>query len=149
MKKILFLFLAAGLLYACKKDNIGSKPLLSFKSYSEDSITPTTTTFLVTLDVQDGDGDIEDSIGVAMFKNSEQATSTDTIWTYYKMPGIGQNKGNKVRADVILTFGEIDFAAAYNPVPGDSAHYIAFLRDNAGNISDSIVTPKFPFHRNR
>lgn len=149
MKKILFLILAAGLIYACKKDKIGTKPLLSFKSYSEDSITPTTKTFVLTMRVEDGDGDIEDSIAVAMFKDSQQATSHDTIWTFFKMPNIGQNRGNKVKADVIMPFQEIDFAAAYNPAPNDSAHYIVFLRDNAGNFSDTIPTPKFPFRRNR
>nr|WP_295873828.1 hypothetical protein [uncultured Chitinophaga sp.] len=149
MKKILYLLLAVGLLYACKKDNVGAKPLLYFKSYQPDSITPETQQFILTMRVEDGDGDIEDSIGVAMLKDSEQAVNKDTIWQFYKMPKIGQNRGNSVKADVIMPFGEIDFAAAYNPAPGDSAHYIVFLRDNSGNISDTVPTPKFPFRRNR
>ncbi|NLR63376.1 hypothetical protein HGH92_03570 [Chitinophaga varians] len=149
MKKFLYLLLAAGLLYACKKDKIGSKPLLYFKSYQPDSITPDTKQFILTMRVEDGDGDIEDSIAVGMLKDSEQAITKDTIWTFFKMPKIGQNRGNSVKADVIMPFGEIDFAAAYNPAPGDSAHYVVFLRDNSGNISDTVATPKFPFRRNR
>ncbi|NSL87897.1 hypothetical protein [Chitinophaga solisilvae] len=149
MKKTLFLFLAAGLIYACKKDNIGSKPMVSFKSYSADSITPETQQFNVTLRVEDGDGDIEDSIWLAILIKSQQEVSKDTLWGKYKMPGIGQNRGNRIKADVILGLQQEHFAFNYTARPNDSAHFVTYLRDSRGNISDTIATPIFPFRRNQ
>lgn len=148
MKKILFLSLLVGLFYACKKDKIGTKPILSFKGYSADSITPFTQDFIVSVNVEDGDGDIEDTVGIAVLKNSEVAQHKDTFWTQLKMPSIGQNRGNKVKAEVILPLTSETYGFNYQHAAGDSAWFLVFIRDNAGNISDTIATPKFPFDRN-
>lgn len=137
MKKFLYLLLAAGLLYACKKDKIGSKPLLYFKSYQPDSITPDTKQFILTMRVEDGDGDIEDSIAVGMLKDSEQAITKDTIWTFFKMPKIGQNRGNSVKADVIMPFGEIDLQLPTTPLPV-TVHTMSFF---CGTIPVISATP--------
>ncbi|MBC9930081.1 hypothetical protein [Chitinophaga qingshengii] len=149
MKKFLYLLLAVGVCYACKKDKTGTKPLVYFKSYQPDSITPTTELFTLTMRVEDGDGDIEDSIYYAILKDSEIQLSKDTIWDGAKMPNIGQNRGNSVKADVSIPFESIKFAAGYNWAPNDSAHYLIVIRDNAGNKSDTVATPKFSFRRNQ
>lgn len=149
MKKFLYLLLAVGVFYACKKDKTGTKPLVFFKSYQPDSVTPTTDLFTLTMRVEDGDGDIEDSIYYAILKDSEMQPGKDTIWDKEKMPGIGQNRGNSVKADVSIPFGSIKFAAGYVWAPNDSAHYLVVIRDNAGNTSDTVVTPKFSFRRNQ
>ncbi|MBO9732186.1 MAG: hypothetical protein J7623_26325 [Chitinophaga sp.] len=143
MKKILFLFLVAGLLYACKKDKIGSKPFLSFKSYSADSISPTTDQFVVTLNVEDGDGDIEDTLRIAPIIKSH---GTDTLFIKKKMPGIESNKGNKIKGEIQITLQnqEIIFGQ-YAPIPKDSVHFMVFIKDNAGNISDTVYTPKIAY----
>lgn len=74
MKKILFLVPLAILFYACKKDGVGSKPVVSFISYSTDSIGKNTDMLMITLNVKDGDGDIENLVNLAPIRNSRQDT---------------------------------------------------------------------------
>ncbi|MBS0031542.1 hypothetical protein ACTJJ0_31160 [Chitinophaga sp. 22321] len=143
MKKILFLSLLVGLFYACKKDKIGTKPILSFKSYSLDSVTVNTDQMVVTINVEDGDGDIEDTLSIAPIIDSH---APDTAFLYKKMPSIGANRGNRVKAEVqiLLENSDIKFGN-YPPIPKDSIHFEIYIRDNAGNVSDTIFTPKIPY----
>jgi hypothetical protein len=144
MKKILFLSLVAGLFfYACKKDNIGSRPIISFKSYSVDSVTPAVNDMVVFLNVQDGDGDIEDTLMIAPIIDSH---GTDTAWLTKKMPSIGANKGNSVKAEIQIALKneEIKFGN-YAPIRHDSIHFEVYIQDNAGHISDTVYTPKIPY----
>ncbi|MFY0254519.1 hypothetical protein ACDQ55_11245 [Chitinophaga sp. 30R24] len=141
MKKILFLFLVAGLFYACKKESIGAKPFISFKQYSTDSVAPETEAMEIVLNIKDGNGDIEDSIWVASFFERGDYDST-----YYpkKMPSIGANKGSKVTGEVSVLLSGTDLKFHQSGV-NDSIHFKIFVRDNAGNYSDTIVTPKIPY----
>jgi hypothetical protein len=143
MKKILFLSLLVGLFYACKKDKIGTKPILTFKGYSLDSVTLKTDKMTVFMNVEDGDGDIEDTLTIAPIIDSH---GPDTAFIRKKMPPIGANRGNKVKAEVqiLLDNAEIRFGN-YPSIPNDSIHFEVFIRDNAGNISDTIFTPKIAY----
>jgi hypothetical protein len=141
MKKILFLFLLAGLFYACKKDKIGTKPTLSFKGYSLDSVVASTQVMFATLDVRDGDGDIEDTLQIAPIYDSKLQ---DTFYIVRRMPEIGANRGNSVKAEVAIRLDPIDFRT-YQSL-NDSIHFLVFIRDNAGNISDTLATPKIPYN---
>ncbi|SEW36162.1 hypothetical protein [Chitinophaga arvensicola] len=144
MKKILFLFLLAGLFYACKKDSIGTKPILSFKSYSIDSVISSTQQMVLTMNVEDGDGDIEDSIWIGpVFKSN--GPNADTFYSVKKMGDIGANKGNKVKAEVQILLRSIEFKLVQN-TGVDSIHFVVFVRDNAGHFSDTISTPKIPYN---
>ncbi|HVI49091.1 MAG TPA: hypothetical protein VM802_29765 [Chitinophaga sp.] len=148
MKKFLFLSLViTGLFYACKKDGIGTKPILSFKSYSLDSIVPTTESLTLGVHVEDGDGDIENKVGVGTIIDSHTTGGRqDTVWTMKQMASIGANKGNKVKADVLIPFGKEEIAFGnYPPLPKDSMHFVVFILDNAGNSSDTIPTPKIAY----
>ncbi|CAL1519717.1 hypothetical protein [Chitinophaga sp. MM2321] len=146
MKKILFLFLLVGLVYACKKDKgVGTKPILTFKSYSIDSVTATTEQMTVTLNVRDGDGDIEDTLAMAVFYDS--MGTADSLYGIKKMPGIGINKGKSINADVILPLIGSDFLLGTGDRPNDSMHFAIYIIDNAGNSSDTISTPKIPYNR--
>jgi hypothetical protein len=145
MKKILLLVLVAGLLYACKKDDkIGTKPVISFKGYSVDSIFAELESMDVIISVQDGDGDIEDTLMIAPLFDSN-GPDQDTFYSIKKMPEIGANKGNSVKADVYihLQSDEIKLTQGH---PDDSLHFVIFIRDNAGHISDTIATPKLPYN---
>jgi hypothetical protein len=146
MKKILLLVLVAGLLYACKKDDkIGTKPVISFKGYSVDSVFPGLQQMDVVLNVQDGDGDIEDTLMIAPLKDGN-GPNQDTLYAIKKMPEIGANKGNSVKAEVYINLLTTDFATGQS-IPDDSIHFVIFIRDNAGNISDTIATPKIPYRQ--
>ncbi|HWV66160.1 hypothetical protein [Chitinophaga sp.] len=141
MKKILFLFLLAGLFYACKKDKIGTKPILSFKGYSVDSVSVGIQDMFVTLNVQDGDGDIEDTLQIAPIYDTK---IQDTFYIVRRMPEIGANRGNSVKAEVAILLETQDFRT-YQSL-NDSIHFLIFIRDNAGNFSDTIATPKIPYN---
>lgn len=143
MKKILFLFLVAGLLYACKKDKIGSKPILSFKGYSVDSVTSTTQAMDVIMNVRDGDGDIEDSLWIAVRYKS--LPNADTLYKIKQMGSIGANKGNSVNADVYIHLQSQEFKLQQG-FPNDSIHFVIFIKDNAGNFSDTVGTAKIPYN---
>lgn len=144
MKKILFLFLLAGVFYACKKDNIGTKPILSFKGYSIDSVVSSTQQMIVTMNVQDGDGDIEDSLWIAPLFDSK-GLHQDTFYSIKQMPQIGANKGNKVNAQVDILLKSIEFKLVQN-TGLDSIHFLVFIKDNAGNFSDTIATSKMSYN---
>lgn len=143
MKKILFLFLLAGLLYACKKDNIGSKPILTFKGYTADSVTERTDVMYVLMNVADGDGDIEDTLWIAPIIDSQ---APDTLFLTKPMPTIGANKGNSVKAEIQIKMESVDLRAGNKPTsPNDSIHFEVFIKDNAGHFSDTIFTPKIAY----
>jgi hypothetical protein len=144
MKKFLFLFLVAGLFFACKKDKIGTRPLLTFKGYSLDSVTFKTDKMTVLMNVKDGDGDIEDTLSIAPIIDSHGADTT--AYLRKKMPSIGGNRGSQINAEIqiLLDNTEIRFGN-YPSIPNDSIHFKVFIRDLAGNISDTIYTPKIAY----
>lgn len=144
MKKILFLFLLAGVFYACKKDNIGTKPILSFKGYSIDSVVSSTQQMIVTMNVQDGDGDIEDSLWIAPLFDSK-GLHQDTFYSIKQMPQIGANRGSKVNAEVNILLKSIEFKLVQN-TGLDSIHFVVFIKDNAGHFSDTIATSKMSYN---
>lgn len=149
MKKILFLFLVAGLFSACKKDNVGTKPVISFLSYDLPAVDSFTQVLNVTFKVQDGDGDIENFVGFKLhYIQAVDPPLTDSF-TLAKMPPIGSNKGNSVNAQVIINM-TTDRFKLWNEDRGlapDSLWYTAFVLDNAGHSSDTISTPKLPIYK--
>lgn len=151
MKKILFLFLVAGLFYACKKDNVGTKPIISFLSYDLPAVDSFTQVLNVTFKVQDGDGDIENVIGFKLHYIQAVTPPLTDSFTRATMPSIGGNKGNSVNAQVTINM-TTDRFKLWNEDQGlapDSLWYSAFILDNAGHSSDTINTPKIPIYKLR
>ncbi|MCW3463885.1 hypothetical protein [Chitinophaga nivalis] len=147
MKKILFLFLVAGFFYACKKDGVGPKPIVTFKSYSVDSITPATNDMTIFLNVEDGDGDIEDTLtlGTIILSHFKDG-KIDTAWTPKSMPEIGRSKGLNVKAEVRIPLQTIEIKFSdYVTIPKDSINFSIIIKDRAGNISDTLITPKISY----
>jgi hypothetical protein len=139
MKKILFLsLLALTVIVACKKDSIGTKPVITFVSYSS---APVIASYGldVTFQVKDGDGDIENMFSFATIYDT---SPLDTVFTHRQMPNLDAHNGTKLTAEVILHLEAIDFTPANSQLLKDSLHYLVFVKDNAGNISDTIATPK-------
>ena len=151
MKKILLLFLLAGLLYACKKDSVGTKPVITFASYSAPFVDSTSQQLAVTFKVQDGDGDIENKIAWKLHYILPPVPPLTDSFTYSRMPNIGQNNGSSVNAEVVIPMQTFDFRLWLEDkgVSPDSLWYTAFILDNAGNSSDTITTPKLPIFKSK
>lgn len=141
MKKILVLSLFALAVISgsgCGKDSIGTKPMISFLSYSSSPVIPANG-LDVHFQVKDGDGDVESTFSfVAMY---DLQPSTDTVFEHRDMPGLDAHNGTNLNAEVILHLQPIDFPGA-GTTPKDSLHFLVYVTDNAGNISDTIATPK-------
>lgn len=142
MKKILVLSLFALAVISgsgCGKDSIGTKPMISFLSYSSSPVIPANG-LDVHFQVKDGDGDVESTFSfVAMY---DIQASTDTVFEHRDMPGLDAHNGTNLNAEVILHLQPIDFPGGPPAVTKDSLHYLVYVTDNAGNISDTIATPK-------
>ncbi|WP_343671847.1 hypothetical protein [Chitinophaga sp.] len=140
MKKIAFLSLFSLLaINACKKDSLGTKPVITFKSYSSSPVSASTG-MDVTFDVSDGDGDIENTFNFAAIYDT---APDDTAFEGRPMPDLEGHNGTKLTAEVVLHLTGTDFPQiGANPIAKDSVHYLVFIQDNAGNYSDTIVTPK-------
>lgn len=144
MKKILFLFLLTGFMFACKKDNVGTKPIITFLSYSPATVDSSTQELYPTFKVQDGDGDIENYIAWKIhFLQTPDIPPTDSF-TRFRMPNIGQNNGNSVNAEVSVRMIGTDFRLWKEDggVAPDSLWYTVFILDNAGHSSDTITTAR-------
>lgn len=140
MKKIAFLSLFSLLaIGACKKDSLGTKPVITFKSYSSSPVSADAG-MDVTFDVSDGDGDIENTFNFAAIYDIKPE---DTAYESRPMPNLDAHKGSKLTAEVVLHLVATDFPQiGDNPIEKDSVHYLVFIQDDAGNYSDTIVTPK-------
>ncbi|GEP89592.1 hypothetical protein SAMN05660909_02100 [Chitinophaga terrae (ex Kim and Jung 2007)] len=152
MKKLLLLlFLSSGVLLACKKDKTGTKPEISFLRYSLPDIDSATERLDVVLRVKDGDGDIENSINWQIIFLQPPPTGPVDKYTEFKMPEIGANRGNSVNAEVTMRLISSDFKL-WNEDKGaapDSLWFKVFVLDNAGNSSDTILTPKISIIKSR
>jgi hypothetical protein len=150
MKNLLVLSTVACLaIISCSKSsNSGTKPQILFKSYSIPAIDSSTEQFDATFQVKDGDGDIENLFYFIPVIDSDPATDTSTDYTPRQMPAIGAHKGSKVDAEVIYTLIASDFKIYDENIKPDSFHMKVFILDDAGNSSDTIITPKIPIIKN-
>jgi hypothetical protein len=139
MKKILFLSLMAlTVITACKKDSLGTKPVITFKSYSSGKIIANNG-LDITFQVKDGDGDIQSTLNFAALYDTDL---TDTLFTSRPMPNLDSHAGTSLTADVILHLGGIDFIPTTDNLTKDSVQFLVYIIDDKSNHSDTIATPK-------
>ncbi|PUZ27221.1 hypothetical protein DCM91_08375 [Chitinophaga costaii] len=129
---------------ACKKDGAGTAPVISFASYDPNAYfmadSVNTAALNVTFNISDSDGDIEDTISLrAHYKSFD-----DNVWLVRMMPDIGSNKGHSVKGQVTVALGAIDLTNINENSLKDSIWFSAFVVDNAGHHSDTVLTPKIP-----
>ncbi|UYQ91294.1 hypothetical protein MKQ68_14470 [Chitinophaga horti] len=149
MKKLFILsaVLLTTVMGCSKEENGDDKPVIKFKSYSVPEIPAGFQgNLVVTLDVADGDGDIEDTL----FIQTNWTTSTTTLnYDPRRMPGIGAYKGTNLKAEVQLLLDNtyvIPNPEGYQD--NDSIYFRIYVQDNSKNISDTIVTPPIRiYHR--
>lgn len=113
--------------------------MISFLSYSSDPVVPSNG-LDVHFQVKDGDGDIENTFNFAAIYDLQP--EPDTAFASRQMPKLDAHKGTNLTAEVILRLEPIDFPGNTTGIPKDSVHYLVFITDDAGNISDTIATPK-------
>lgn len=146
MKKILPLLVVTALMIAAcsKDDNIGTKPELTFKSFSVPYVVyGETDNFDVTFQIKDGDGDIQNLFYFQTIIDKNPDThANDTSWQPRRIPSIETHHGSKVDAELIYNMYNTDFILYDATSKPDSLRIRAFVIDEAGHSSDTIETPK-------
>jgi hypothetical protein len=154
--KVLIVFIAALVIVSCGKDVYTTSPHLTFTSVNG-SVFPNGALIQFKLNVTDKQGDIQDSIFMqritfvpACIGNDSTGNDTAVKGNGFQMP---QFTGNPdINASITLTFTN----ATSDGVDGsispctegtsgeqikDSCYFKFWMKDNAGNISDTVSSP--------
>ena len=132
---------ACVLLAGCTKDKYATKPKLELSSINGSEFT-TGSVLSFKFTVTDKEGDINDTMWVQ--KVSFVCTETNSGWPgAYKVPDFATTKNLKVDLDVNYCY---NCGQDYPPtISGctqrdDSCYFKFWLKDRAGNVSDTITT---------
>ena len=139
--KILYTLLVLFFFAACTKDKFTTKPQLKFVKFNKDIIRPGEL-LQITLQVTDKEGDIQDSIFV---EKVEPKCPGSNFKTKYKMPTFTNIKDLNGEIQICYGYG-INLGCPIMPGPfcpnrNDTAVFRFYIRDVAGNISDTLTTP--------
>jgi hypothetical protein len=137
---ILFSIFLFAILAGCKKDKLGSKPSLKFKSVST-TVLPQHQLIQFTLSFTDAEGDLNDSMFVE--KVEPTCVNSNNSGTYI-IPDFPVSKNQK--GDLIVTFGNNPNDIAYfNMAPqcsrNDTAVFRFAIKDKANHVSDTVSSP--------
>lgn len=148
MKKFLPLSALALMIFmGCKKDgDIGSKPILTFKSASTEDVPKEQEEFTFTFNIKDGDGDLEGSWNVVDLYHYADPDKFDQL----DLPKLEAHAGVKLDAEMILILSDlrqgnflpVRLWAEPNPFRPDTIQLKIFVLDKKGNSSDTVLTPK-------
>jgi hypothetical protein len=139
--KILYSLLLTLFFAACTKDKFTSKPQLSFVKFTKDVVRPGDV-FQIVLEVTDKEGDIQDSIFVEKFVANCPGSG---FKTRYKLPTFSEIKNLKGQLEICYGYG-INLGCPiitgpFCPNKNDTAVFRFYVRDLAGNVSDTLTTP--------
>lgn len=138
------LFIAMFILLAsCGKEAIRSKPQLRIKSVSSTNV-PVGSDLQVTLRLSDKEGDFVDTLWIKKrTSNCGLGNFTDSV--LYRIPEETPRTKN-FDADVLVTFS---YAIELQPRCGksDTAIFSFWIRDFAGNNSDTVTTSRITIQR--
>lgn len=142
MKKLLILFLLAGLIVGCKKDQFEDKPQIKLKSTSAD-IVPQNSAFRTVLEFTDKQGDLDSVYVIRQRLNRRGAIVAARI--PYPVPKFPDNTKGEIQIDFDYN---IDLTFGLNPVnvPGsnpqrfepDSLRLRFVVVDRADHASDTL-----------
>ncbi|WP_346321084.1 hypothetical protein [Chitinophaga sp. YIM B06452] len=159
MKKIILLSAIAFGFFGCKKEGAGgTKPILTFKSVTMEDVPVEVEQVEFYFNLQDGDGDTEGNLYFLDLYRMDTATDNGTRdpYEFIKMPSLEIHKGTKINAELTLIMGDASdqtfirlrqFGSG-NPPPNkvDTSQLKVFIKDNAGNSSDTLLLPKVAIH---
>lgn len=143
MKKYFSLFLLSGVLIACDKDKFETKPQLKIKSTNVTAV-PFNSTFVVTLEFTDKEGDVSDSLFVIRERtNVRFPAKPPTI--EFAIPEFPSRTQGEFQVSFDYQLQLINGLSSI-PVPGnpsqrvpDSLTFKFVAKDKQGNLSDTAV----------
>jgi hypothetical protein len=139
MRSFLSFIIGAVLLTACDKDTFKSRPQLTLKSVSSTTV-PANGNLKIILRLSDLEGDIDKSFFFVK-KTTTRCTNSNFLDSQlYQIPtDIPRSKF--FSGDVVFSF-TYPFELQPRCNRPDTATFSFWIKDNAGNISDTAITPK-------
>jgi len=150
--KLSYLSVLLLLLTACGKNNFESKPKLTLVSAG-----PTTVRqgnlFVIQMEVADAEGDVQDSIFIRKVHVGRPACIDNSVEIDRNIPNYPSQKNTKFAFNVTFLYNQINGGfvslggpACPNPV-NDTSVFKIWVKDKAGNRSDTITTDRIVFLR--
>lgn len=136
MTKYYLTILLILILSACGKETFQSKPVLKIKSVSSTHV-PVGSDFQVTMRLTDKEGDFSDTLWI-MKSTTKCALSNFSDSTLYRIPTETPRVKN-FDGEVLVSFS---YAIELQPrcARNDTAVFSFWIKDQAGNISDTVKT---------
>ncbi|NTS41672.1 hypothetical protein HRG84_12220 [Flavisolibacter sp. BT320] len=144
MKKLLALFLVAGVLAACSKDKFKTVPQVKIESISpEEAVNGAIIEMLAT--VTDQEGDIQDSV-IVVRKRFNAGTELSVDSTRLSLKGLGVPNKQKIELRVTVSYGRLypEYAIFQDLERNFDREFSIGLvvLDNAGNRSEYVESEK-------
>lgn len=147
MRALLFVFFSMLIIASCSKDKFSDKPMLKLTSVSSQHI-PVGSAIQITMEYTDAQGDLA---GVPLFvqklsssypcdDGSKDPTFLDSL--SYIIPGDVPATSNQ-KGEIVVTweYFQLQPIACDGVDTVESATFKFWLRDQAGNMSDTVSTP--------
>ncbi|RYZ57322.1 MAG: hypothetical protein EOO14_11115 [Chitinophagaceae bacterium] len=144
MKKLLALFLVAGVLAACSKDSFKTVPQVKIESISpEEAFNGSIIEMLAT--VTDQEGDLQDSV-IVVRKRFNAGTELSVDSTRLSLKGLGVPNKQKIELRVTVSYGRLypEYAIFQDLERNFDREFSIGLvvLDNAGNRSEYVESEK-------
>ena len=147
MKLSLAIFILSSLVViSCNKDKFQTRPTITLKSINNE-VVPQNGSLVVELEVTDKEGDVQDSVIVIKKRLNKRVVTTVRDTLRFKYPVFPETP----KTQVLVTLDYQSILSALNPptIPGsmppqrelDSLQVKFAVKDNAGNVSDTLTIP--------
>ena len=139
MRKLVFLFLTATLISACKKDEfeeISNTPSIEFVSITPSTAIEYQDNIIITISYTDGDGDLGEN--TADVKNLFVTDSRNSVTYEYRIPQLGPS-GETLAIQGHLPI-EIKNTAITDGSTSQTVTYTVYIKDRAGRVSNTVAT---------
>ena len=126
---------------SCSKDKYTTKPQLELNSVNGSEF-PNQSLLSFKFTVTDKEGDIQDTMWIQ--KISYSCSDIGNFLAPYQVPDFTTSKNLKVEMDINYLYGVT--SGPYPPIYGcvqrdDSCYFRFWLKDKAGNVSDTVTSP--------
>ena len=152
--KVLIVVVSMMIMAACSKDKFSTKPKLTFESINGNEFV-SGQNIIIKVKLTDKEGDFLDDESNAGFKKpyffvkrfSYVCPDLDTSTTNYPIPSFATRKD--LDADLVISYTYNVIDGQYLPISrcgeqrDDSTYLKVWIKDEAGNVSDTINTATF------
>ncbi|MBK5270621.1 MAG: hypothetical protein JJE22_06365 [Bacteroidia bacterium] len=141
--RFILIFLAVGILLSCKKDKFTTKPQLKITSINSTDISGSQT-LRITLTATDKEGDYSSYFAIKKTVAACPSSNYTDTSGKFNIPG-GFIDTKEKEAEIIVTLSKTDRGAntcfaSGGGVKADTAIFSFWIRDRAGNTSDTVQT---------